>query len=57
MNQLILAFHVKAQGDIAVGDEIAEIKVLSPEKLEPWPFGTGPAVRDWLENRSCRKTL
>ncbi|MBW1641302.1 MAG: NUDIX domain-containing protein [Deltaproteobacteria bacterium] len=51
MNQLILAFHVKAQGDITIGDEIADIKKVSPEKLKPWPFGTGPAVRDWLENR------
>jgi len=51
MNQLILAFHVKARGDIVIGDEIAEIKTLPPEKLKPWPFCTGPAVKDWLENR------
>ncbi|MCJ7771636.1 MAG: NUDIX domain-containing protein [Desulfobacterales bacterium] len=57
MNQLILAFHVKAQGEIKMGDEIAEIKALSPEKLKPWPFGTGPAVHDWLENRDGSKKL
>jgi len=57
MNQLILAFHVKAQGDITIGDEIADIKKVSPEKLKPWPFGTGPAVRDWLENRGNLKTM
>ncbi len=55
MNQLILAFHIKAQGEIVIGDEIAEIKPVSPEKLKPWPFGTGPAVRDWLENRDAGK--
>lgn len=57
MNQLILAFHVSAQGDMIIGDELAEIKALSPEKLKPWPFGTGPAVRDWLKNRSSSKHL
>jgi ADP-ribose pyrophosphatase YjhB (NUDIX family) len=52
MNQLILAFHVKANGDITIGNEIADIKILPPEKLKPWPFGTGPAVKDWLERRT-----
>jgi len=51
MNQLILAFHVKAAGEVALGDEIEEVKYVSPERLRPWPFGTGPAVRDWLEAR------
>ncbi len=51
MNQLILAFHVKAEGDITIGDELAEIKLISPEKLRPWSFGTGFAIKDWLENR------
>jgi NAD+ diphosphatase len=51
MNQLILAFHVKAQGDIAIGDEIAGIKKIRPGKLKPWPFGTGHAVNDWLKDR------
>lgn len=51
MNQLILAFHVTASGDISLGDEIAEIKKVSPEELKPWPFGTGWAVKDWLKTR------
>jgi NADH pyrophosphatase NudC (nudix superfamily) len=51
MNQLILAFHVTAQGDISLSPEIAEVKCLVPEKVRPWPFGTGLAVRDWLEKR------
>jgi hypothetical protein len=24
---------------------------LAPEKLRPWDFGTGLALRDWLEGR------
>ncbi|MFQ5772363.1 MAG: NUDIX domain-containing protein [bacterium] len=51
MNQLILAFHVQVQGDIVLGEELVEMKIIPSEKLRPWPFGTGYAVRDWLEKR------
>lgn len=47
-NELIVAYHVRAHGPIALGDEIAECKAVAREKLRPWPFGTGLAVRDWL---------
>lgn len=53
MNQLILVFHVRVWGEIVLGEELAEIKSLSPDKLRPWPIGTGPAVRDWLEARKA----
>lgn len=56
MNQLILAFHIKARGDITLGKELAQIKLVSPEKLRPWPFGTGHAIKDWLETRKASKT-
>lgn len=51
MNQLILAFYVKAEGEIVLGKELEEIKLISPEKLRPWRFGTGLAIKDWLETR------
>jgi NAD+ diphosphatase len=51
MNQLILAYHLASNGDIRLGDELAEIKMVPVEKLKPWPFGTGHAVRDWLAKR------
>jgi NADH pyrophosphatase NudC (nudix superfamily) len=51
MNQLILAFHVQVQGEIVLGEELAESKMVAPEKLRPWAFGTGYAVKDWLEKR------
>jgi len=54
MNQLILAFHIKAQGNIVRGEEIAAIKPVLPDDLRPWPFGTGQAVSDWLEQRKPR---
>jgi NADH pyrophosphatase NudC (nudix superfamily) len=51
-NQLILAFHVKAEGDMVLGDELEEIRAVPPERLRPWPYGTGHAVADWLKKRS-----
>lgn len=47
-NELIVAYHVRAHGTITLGDEIAQHKSVPREKLRPWPFGTGLAVRDWL---------
>jgi NADH pyrophosphatase NudC (nudix superfamily) len=51
MNQLLLVFHVVAVGDINMGSELEAYKRIPPEKLRPWPFGTGLAVKDWLEDR------
>ena len=51
MNQLLLAYHVTAWGDIILGDELADIKRVPVERLKPWTIGTGPAVRDWLALR------
>ncbi len=51
MNQLILAFHVPAQGPVTLGEELAGIKRVPVERLKPWTIGTGPAVRDWLAAR------
>ena len=50
-NEVIIAFHVRATGTIALGEEIAELRRVLPERLRPWPFGTGQAVADWLAFR------
>jgi NADH pyrophosphatase NudC (nudix superfamily) len=50
-NELIIAYHVPAAGEIRLGDELAEFRRIAPEKLRPWDFGTGPAVADWLKGR------
>lgn len=50
-NQLILAYHVTAQGEIRMNDELADVIAVPPEQLRPWPFGTGLAVKDWLKGR------
>jgi len=51
-NQLIITYHLFAAGEIKLGDELAEVKSVLIDKLKPWPFGTGHAVREWLERRS-----
>jgi NAD+ diphosphatase len=48
-NELLIVFHVRATGTITLSDELEETKRVPKERLKPWPFGTGPAVRDWLE--------
>lgn len=48
-NQIIFVYHVKGRGQIVVDEtELAAVTRVRPEKLQPWPRGTGPAVRDWL---------
>ncbi|MDB5985692.1 MAG: hypothetical protein JWR16_745 [Nevskia sp.] len=48
MNQLIIAYHVVAEGEVVLGEELAEYKHVPFEQIRPWPAGTGYAVRDWL---------
>lgn len=47
MNQLIIAFHVRASGTIALNEELVEYKRMALADIVPWPGGTGLAVRDW----------
>ncbi len=50
-NELIIAFHVRANGAVHIGPELAEYRRVPLHKLRPWPFATGDAVRDWLASR------
>ena len=50
-NELIIAFHVPAEGSIVLNEELADIRRVAPERLRPWDFGTGHAVADWLKTR------
>jgi len=53
MNQLLIAFHVRAHGTVRPNEEIAETRHVPPAKLKAWPFGTGLVVKDFIEkNRS-----
>ncbi len=51
MNQLLIVYEVRASGDIVLGEELEAYKRVPVERLRPWPFGTGHAVRDWLDGK------
>ena len=46
MNQIIIAYHVIAEGEVKLGDELIEWKKQPLAEIRPWPAGTGYAVRD-----------
>jgi len=51
MNQVIIAYHVVARGEIRLSPELAEYKLFAPQDLRCWPAGTGYALADWLRSR------
>jgi NAD+ diphosphatase len=50
-NELIIAYHVVATGQINLSEELLEYRLVPPAKLKPWRAGTGYAVADWLTRR------
>lgn len=54
-NEVIIAYHVVASGEIVLNEELAEFRLIPPEKLRPWESGTGPAIRDWLQRSGFRQ--
>ena len=51
MNQLIVAYHVIAEGEIVLGEELSEYIRVPPAEARYWPAATGLALRDWLVSR------
>jgi NAD+ diphosphatase len=53
LNQLVIAYEVRAAGEVTLGDEIAEVKVVSPTELATFDFGplslTSEIVSSWLQ--------
>ncbi|MES1926741.1 NUDIX domain-containing protein [Salinisphaera sp. T31B1] len=47
-NQLLLAYHLVAEGTITLDAELADYFHVDKAEAEYWPGGTGLAVRDWL---------
>ena len=50
-NELIIAYHVQASGEVRLSPELVEYRLVSPEKLRPWRAGTGFAMADWMRAR------
>ncbi|BCQ52503.1 ADP-ribose pyrophosphatase [Burkholderia gladioli] len=50
-NELIIAYHVRASGEVRLSPELLEYRLVEPPKLRPWRAGTGYAVADWMRAR------
>ncbi len=50
-NEVIIAYHVIAEGEIRLGEELVDYRLIEPARLRPWPLGTGLAMADWMRRR------
>jgi len=51
MNQVIIAYHAVARGEVVLSPELAEYRLFRPEAVRCWRAGTGYALADWLTAR------
>ena len=51
MNQIIIAYHAVARGEVRLSPELAEYKLMQPQEIRCWRAGTGQAMADWLRSR------
>ena len=51
MNQVIIAYHVQARGQVRLSPELVDWRLYDPAELKCWPAGTGYALADWLRSR------
>lgn len=51
MNQVIIAYHVVADGEVALSPELVDYRLYELSALKCWPAGTGYALADWLRGR------
>jgi NAD+ diphosphatase len=51
MNQVIIAYHAQARGEIRLSPELAEYKLFAPADVRCWRAGTGQALAKWLRSR------
>ncbi|MFT4196111.1 NUDIX domain-containing protein [Ottowia sp.] len=51
MNQVIIAYHVVAEGEVKLSPELVDWRLYDLPELKCWPAGTGYALADWLRSR------
>ena len=51
MNQVIIAYHAQARGEVRLSPELAEYKLFAPADIRCWLAGTGLALAQWLRSR------
>ncbi len=50
-NEVIIAYHVEATGQVQLSEELVEYRLVAPHRLRPWRQGTGQAMADWMRAR------
>ena len=51
MNQVIIAYHAQAHGEVKLSPELAEYRLYKPEDVRCWRAGTGFALAEFLRSR------
>lgn len=51
MNQVIIAYHAVAHGEVKLSPELVDYKLYAYEDVKCWPSGTGQALAEWLRKR------
>ncbi|GAB2180177.1 NUDIX domain-containing protein [Denitratisoma sp. agr-D3] len=50
-NQVLLAYHLRAGGEIRLNEELAEYRLFAPDAVPPLPTAIGRIMADWLRRR------
>lgn len=51
MNQVIVAYHVRAEGEVKLSPELVDYRLYEYADVKCWPAGTGYALAKWLRER------
>ncbi|WP_245909594.1 NUDIX domain-containing protein [Sphaerotilus hippei] len=51
LNQVIIAYHARARGEIRLSPELCDYRLFEPHELRCWPQGTGQALAQWLRQQ------
>jgi hypothetical protein len=51
MNQVIVAYHAVAHGEVRLSPELAEWQRFELDEVRCWRAGTGQALAAWLRSR------
>ena len=57
MNQVIIAYHVPADGTITLNEELDEFRHVPLHECKAWSSGTGLALRDWLRSKGIEPPM
>lgn len=51
MNQVLFAYHIRADGKVQLSPELLEYRWQSAEEVNCWPSGTGYALAHWVKSK------